>query len=147
MKTLLWNFSWRIIRNTLCYSCCVTVYFVNMWIFKCNKYEENSLVVSYSTTKDEFTKQLPDVKYGDSFAYLCINSHIIEGVKRKWKTKDKSDKFKYHWKFTLRRHRTLDLKHVQITCLCSMHWSIAVRAIHERRMGQSRSRDSNLLLG
>lgn len=147
MKTLLWNFSWRIIRNTLCYSCCVTVYFVNMWIFKCNKYEENSLVVSYSTTKDEFTKQLPDVKYGDSFAYLCINSHIIEGVKRTWKTKDKSDKFKYDWNFTLRRHRTLDLKHVQITCLCSMHWSIAVRAIHERRMGQSRSRDSNLLLG
>ena len=147
MKTLLWNFSWRTIRNTLCYSCCVTVYFVNMWIFKCNKYEENSLVVSYSTTKDEFTKQLPDVKYGDSFAYLCINSHIIEGVKRTWKTKDKSDKFKYDWNFTLRRHRILDLKHVQITCLCSMHWSIAVRAIHERRMGQSRSRDSNLLLG
>ena len=147
MKTLLWNFSWRIIRNTLCYSCCVTVYFVNMWIFKCNKYEENSLVVSYSTTKDEFTKQLPDVKYGDSLTYLCINSHIIEGVKRTWKTKDKSDKFKYDWNFTLRRHRTLDLKHVQITCLCSMHWSIAVRAIHERRMGQSRSHDRNLLLG
>lgn len=42
--------------------------------------KKNRLVV---TIKDEFTKQLPDVKYGDSFAYLCINSHIIEGVKRK----------------------------------------------------------------
>lgn len=58
-----------------------------MWLFKSNKYEENRPVVSYSTIKDEFTKQLPDVKYGDCFAYLCINSHIIEGVKKEMKNK------------------------------------------------------------
>ena len=67
-----------------------------MWLFKYNKYEENRLVVSYSTIKDEFTKQLPDVKYGDSFVYFVKKQPYNRGSKKEIKKKEKSDKFKYH---------------------------------------------------
>ena len=146
MKTLLWNFSWRIIRNTLCYSCCVTVYFVNVWLFKYNKYEENRLVVSYSTIKDEFTKQLTDVKYGDSFAYFVYKQPNNRGSKKEIK-KQKRKVTSLNTIETLRYAGTEHLiwNPCKSRAFCSMHWSIAVRAIHERRMDQSRSRDRNLL--
>lgn len=56
-----------------------------MWLFKYNKYEENRLVLSYSTIKDEFTKQLTDVKYGDSFAYFVYKQPNNRGSKKEIK--------------------------------------------------------------
>lgn len=56
-----------------------------MWLFKYNKYEENRLVVSYSTIKDEFTKQLTDVKYGDSFVYFVYKQPNNRGSKKEIK--------------------------------------------------------------
>lgn len=56
-----------------------------MWLFKYNKYEENRLVLSYSTIKDEFTKQLTDVKYGDSFVYFVNKQPYNRGSKKEIK--------------------------------------------------------------
>lgn len=56
-----------------------------MWLFKYNKYEENRLVLSYSTIKDEFTKQLTDVKYGDSFVYFVYKQPNNRGSKKEIK--------------------------------------------------------------